>query len=215
MHFAASLTPVQRRSASGLAELFFILPSTMPVRKPSAPSPAPLAFPPSAPLLASFAPVVARDTRTLILGSLPGVASLAKSQYYGHPRNAFWRLVGDVLGLDLYAMAYEDRLATLLMHRIGLWDVIAQARRIGSLDSEIRDHSGNDLLALIATLPQLQTIAFNGGTAGKIGMKALGEQAGKYRVLLLPSSSPAYAAVSYAQKLEGWQQALNLTSANT
>ncbi|QJQ00493.1 DNA-deoxyinosine glycosylase [Herbaspirillum rubrisubalbicans Os34] len=213
MHFAASLTPVQRRSASGLAELFFILPSTMPVRKPSAPSP--LAFTPNDPLLASFAPVVARDTRTLILGSLPGVASLAKSQYYGHPRNAFWRLVGDVLGLDLYAMAYEDRLATLLMHRIGLWDVIAQARRIGSLDSEIRDHSGNDLLALIATLPQLQTIAFNGGTAGKIGMKALGEQAGKYRVLLLPSSSPAYAAVSYAQKLEGWQQALNLTSANT
>src|SRR4051812_10192514 len=96
------------------------------------------------PLLASFAPVVASDTRVLILGSLPGAASLAASQYYGHPRNHFWRLVGDVIGVDLVEMDYHARLTALLEHRIGLWDVIAEARRIGSLDSEIRDHTQND-----------------------------------------------------------------------
>ncbi len=160
------------------------------------------------PLLASFAPVVAPDTRILILGSLPGAASLAIRQYYGHPRNAFWRLVGEVIGVDLYAMDYAARLASLLQHRIGLWDVIAQARRIGSLDSEIRDHSGNDLLTLIARLPALETIAFNGGTAGKIGTKALGAKAQDYRVVVLPSSSPAHAALGYEDKRARWRAAL-------
>lgn len=152
--------------------------------------------------------MVAPDTRILILGSLPGSASLAIRQYYGHPRNGFWRLVGDVIGVDLYGMDYAARLSTLLQHQIGLWDVIAQARRIGSLDSDIRDHSGNDLLALIATLPALQTIAFNGATAGKIGMKALGALAEKYRVVVLPSSSPAHAAMSYEDKRARWSSAL-------
>lgn len=175
----------------------------MPTRKPVRQT---LAFTAADPLLASFPPVVARDTRTLILGSLPGVASLAASQYYGHPRNAFWRLVGDSIGVDLVGLGYQERLSTLLEHRIGLWDVIANARRIGSLDSDIRDHSHNDLLALLDTLPELRTIAFNGGTAAKIGMKALGERAPRYGILLLPSSSPAHASLSYAQKLKAWKQ---------
>ncbi|TWC64541.1 DNA-deoxyinosine glycosylase [Herbaspirillum sp. SJZ099] len=175
----------------------------MPTRKTG---PQPLEFTAADPLLASFAPVVARDTRTLILGSLPGVASLAASQYYGHPRNAFWRLVGDSIGVDLVGLDYETRLSVLLEHRIGLWDVIANARRIGSLDSAIREHSQNDLVTLIDTLPDLTTVAFNGGTAAKIGMKALGERALRYRTLLLPSSSPAHASLSYAQKLEIWRR---------
>lgn len=169
---------------------------------------APVAFTASDPLLASFPPVVAQDTQTLILGSLPSATSLALHQYYGHPRNAFWRLVGEVIGADLYGMAYEARLATLLEHRIGLWDVIANARRLGSLDSAIRDHSQNDLQALLSTLPQLHTIAFNGGTAAKLGLAALGSHAQRYRIALLPSSSPAYAALAYAQKLQRWRDAL-------
>ncbi|MCA1322852.1 DNA-deoxyinosine glycosylase [Herbaspirillum sp. alder98] len=168
----------------------------------------PVNFTASDPVLASFAPVVASDTRVLILGSLPGAASLAASQYYGHPRNNFWRLVGEVIGVDLVAMDYETRLSTVLAHQIGLWDVIANARRTGSLDSEIRDHTQNDLLTLIDTLPALKTIAFNGGTAAKIGLKALGERAGEYRIISLPSSSPAHASLSYDQKLTSWQ-ALN------
>ncbi|HEX3381279.1 MAG TPA: DNA-deoxyinosine glycosylase [Paraburkholderia sp.] len=153
-----------------------------------------------------FAPVVDADTRILILGSLPGEVSLAHGQYYAHPQNRFWKLVGDTIGLSLVELDYSARLRALLQHRIGLWDVVAEARRIGSLDSRIRDHASNDLLALIDTLPNLTTIAFNGGTAEKIGMKALGVRADQYRLVRLPSSSAAHASVSYAAKLAIWQQ---------
>ncbi|EEA03402.1 G:T/U mismatch-specific DNA glycosylase [Burkholderia sp. H160] len=153
-----------------------------------------------------FAPVVDADTRILILGSLPGEVSLAHGQYYAHPQNKFWLLVGEVIERDLVGMDYSTRLDTLLEHHIGLWDVVAEARRAGSLDSRIRDHASNDLIALIDTLPNLATIAFNGGTAARIGMKALGERAEQYRLVRLPSSSPAHASVSYAQKLDLWRQ---------
>ncbi|MBB5497371.1 DNA-deoxyinosine glycosylase [Paraburkholderia sp. MM5384-R2] len=153
-----------------------------------------------------FAPVVDADTRVLILGSLPGEVSLAHGQYYAHPQNKFWLLVGEAIERDLVGMAYSTRLETLLEHHIGLWDVVAEARRAGSLDSRIRDHASNDLIALIDTLPKLATIAFNGGTAAKIGMKALGERGEQYRLVRLPSSSPAHASVSYAQKLDIWRR---------
>ncbi|MBC8731040.1 DNA-deoxyinosine glycosylase [Paraburkholderia sp. UCT2] len=153
-----------------------------------------------------FAPVVDADTRVLILGSLPGEVSLAHGQYYAHPQNKFWLLVGEAIERDLVGMDYSTRLETLLEHHIGLWDVVAEARRAGSLDSRIRDHASNDLIALIDTLPKLATIAFNGGTAAKIGMKALGERAEQYRLVRLPSSSPAHASVSYAQKLDIWRR---------
>ncbi|MBB5407999.1 hypoxanthine-DNA glycosylase [Paraburkholderia sp. HC6.4b] len=153
-----------------------------------------------------FAPVVAADTRVLILGSLPGEVSLAHGQYYAHPQNKFWLLVGEAIERDLVGMVYSTRLETLLEHHIGLWDVVAEARRAGSLDSRIRDHASNDLIALIDTLPKLATIAFNGGTAAKIGMKALGERGVQYRLVRLPSSSPAHASVSYAQKLDIWRR---------
>ncbi|WP_211473570.1 DNA-deoxyinosine glycosylase [Collimonas humicola] len=151
----------------------------------------------------SFPPVVDQQVRTLILGSLPGVQSLAHSQYYAHPQNRFWKLLAEVVGVNLPALPYAERLPVLLAHGIGLWDVVAEARRDGSLDSNIRDHAHNDLTGLIARLPQLHTIAFNGGTAAKLGLKALGDQAGRYRILLLPSSSPAYTR-PYAEKLAAW-----------
>jgi hypoxanthine-DNA glycosylase len=153
-----------------------------------------------------FPPVVDQNTSVLILGSLPGEASLAHNQYYAHKQNRFWALVGEVIGEDLPAMGYTDRLRTLLEHRIGLWDVVAQARRTGSLDSQIRDHASNDLVALIDTLPALVAIAFNGGTAAKIGERALGARANQYRILRLPSTSPAHASLSYAAKLVLWRE---------
>ncbi|QCP51653.1 DNA-deoxyinosine glycosylase [Trinickia violacea] len=119
--------------------------------------------------------------------------------------NRFWHLVGDVIDEDLPAMDYAHRLDTLLAHRIGLWDVIAQARREGSLDSRIRDHATNDFAALVATLPNLAAVAFNGGTAAKIGMLALAESHAALDFVRLPSSSPAYAAVPYAEKLQAWE----------
>jgi hypoxanthine-DNA glycosylase len=152
-----------------------------------------------------FPPVVDVNTRVLILGSLPGEVSLSQGQYYAHRQNRFWLLVGDVIGENLNDLEYAERLQTLLKHRIGLWDVVAEARRSGSLDSNIRDHASNDLVTLVDTLPNLAVIAFNGGAAAKIGERALGERARQYRVLRLPSSSPAHAAVPYSAKLAIWR----------
>lgn len=143
----------------------------------------------------------------LILGSLPGEASLAQSQYYAHPQNRFWRLMGDLLEVDLISMAYGVRLDTLLAHRVGLWDVVAEARREGSLDSRIRGHAGNDLAGLVVSLPDLAAIAFNGGTAARLGMKALRDLALPHAMLSLPSSSPAY-TLDYAAKLTAWRAML-------
>ena len=148
--------------------------------------------------------MVDAHTRVLILGSLPGEASLAQAQYYAYKHNQFWRLVGEVIGEDLPAMAYDARLQALLAHRIGLWDVVAEAKREGSLDSKIRDHAGNDLAGLIASLPELAVIAFNGKTAARIGMQMLGEMGDRHAILQLPSSSPAY-TMAYADKLHAWR----------
>lgn len=143
------------------------------------------------------------DTRLLILGSLPGDASLKAGQYYGHPRNAFWRLVGDVLGQDLPALPYEARLTALGEAGIGLWDVIAGAERRGSLDADIRRAETADLKRLIDSLPRLRAIAFNGATAARIGRRSLAGVEGP-ALLDLPSSSPAYAALSPDRKSDAW-----------
>jgi hypoxanthine-DNA glycosylase len=151
-----------------------------------------------------FPPVVDTHTRVLILGSLPGEASLAQAQYYAYKHNQFWRLVGEVISQDLPNMDYAMRLQTLLAHHIGLWDVVAEAKREGSLDSQIRDHAGNDLAGLIASLPELAVIAFNGGTAERIGLKALARHGDHHHIIRLPSSSPAH-TLSYSEKLRTWQ----------
>ncbi|WP_226941354.1 DNA-deoxyinosine glycosylase [Janthinobacterium violaceinigrum] len=156
-----------------------------------------------------FDPVVDADTRLLILGSLPGEKSLAHSQYYAHPQNKFWMLLGEVLGVDLKSLPYEARLATLLAHGVGLWDVVAQAHRSGSLDSNIRNRDDNDLPGLLARFPAIRAIAFNGGTAAKLGIKVLGGQAPHYRIVELPSSSPAY-TLSYAEKQKKWSDLLSV-----
>ena len=150
-----------------------------------------------------FDPVVNAQTRLLILGSLPGEKSLAHSQYYAHPQNKFWALLGEVLGVDLTGLSYEARLATVLAHGVGLWDVVAQAQRTGSLDSNIRNRDDNDLPGLLARFPAIGAIAFNGGTAGKLGSKVLGDHASRYQIAHLPSSSPAHTR-PYAEKLGQW-----------
>lgn len=149
-----------------------------------------------------FAPVVDDETRILVLGSLPGDASLKAGQYYGHPRNGFWRLMGGVIGCDLTAVPYPDRLAALKGAGVGLWDVIAEAERKGSLDAAIRDAAPADLQRLIDSLPKLKVIAFNGATAATQGRRQL---AGVSSVTLidLPSSSPAHAR-PFAEKAARW-----------
>ncbi|MFN4235789.1 MAG: DNA-deoxyinosine glycosylase [Vogesella sp.] len=150
---------------------------------------------------ASFAPVVDADTRILILGSLPGDASLAAAQYYAHPRNQFWRLLGAVLAVPLADMPYPQRLAAMQQHGVGLWDVVAEASRRGSLDSAIRDARANPLAELVASLPALRVVAFNGQTAGKAAPQLA---ASGVPVLVLPSSSPAH-TLAFDKKLQEWQ----------
>lgn len=149
---------------------------------------------------ASFAPVVDDATRVLILGSLPGTKSLAVQQYYAHPQNAFWRLTGNIIGVDLAALAYSDRLAALLVAGVGVWDVVASARRAGSLDTAIRDIEGNDLMTLVASLPSLRLVAFNGQKAAAVGAPLLDPATPR---LTLPSSSPAHTMV-FAAKAAAW-----------
>ena len=147
-------------------------------------------------------PVARSDARLFILGSLPGDASLAASEYYAHPRNAFWRLVGAALGENLQPLPYAERLERLMERRIGLWDVVARARRTGSLDQAIRDAGHNPLADYLAGFPQLDAVAFNGTTASTIGRRLLGCSA-RLTLIDLPSSSPANTR-PFAEKEAQW-----------
>ncbi|WP_439534506.1 DNA-deoxyinosine glycosylase [Polymorphobacter sp.] len=158
--------------------------------------------PPAPARVASFPAVLGADTRVLLLGSLPGQVSLARAQYYGHPQNQFWRLIGAVLDTDLTALAYPARLAALTGAGIGLWDVIGSAARAGSLDSAIRAPEANPLAALVASLPALAAIGFNGAAAYRLGTAQLAGSA--ISMLPLPSSSPAYAAINFEAKRARW-----------
>lgn len=151
---------------------------------------------------AAFAPVVDDATRLLILGSLPGDASLKAAQYYAHPRNGFWPLVGGVLDEDLAALPYPTRLDRLKARGVGLWDVIASAERSGSLDAAIRSPEAADLRGLIDALPNLRAVAFNGGLAARLGRRILSDL-GDVAMIDLPSSSPAH-AISLSAKAEVW-----------
>ena len=150
----------------------------------------------------SMAPVGSDDAVLLILGSLPGEASLAAQRYYAHPQNQFWRLLGHAFGEPLAHMAYEDRLGRLAKRGVALWDVVGEARRMGSLDGAIREVTINPLTTFIESHPRLRSVAFNGGTAARIGRRAIGDRPG-LTLLDLPSSSPAY-TLPFADKAERW-----------
>ena len=150
----------------------------------------------------SFAPVADARTRVLVLGSLPGERSLASAQYYAHPQNHFWRLIGSVVERELVTLPYEERLAALLDSGVGLWDTVGAATRRGSLDSNIRGHSPNPLDRLVETLPALRAVGFNGAKSASLGMPQLAERSA-LTLVPLPSSSPAY-TIPFGAKLERW-----------
>ncbi|MET0365663.1 MAG: DNA-deoxyinosine glycosylase [Sphingobium sp.] len=158
-------------------------------------------------LHSAFDMVANEHTRVLVLGSLPGRQSLEARRYYANPRNQFWELMSPVAGVNLVPLDYAERLEALLTAGIGLWDVIATARRKGSLDSAIQDASANDLNSAIASLPALRAMAFNGGTAFRIGMQQLSPDAG-IAAIPLPSSSSAY-AVGIEAKRSAWRRLLS------
>jgi hypoxanthine-DNA glycosylase len=164
------------------------------------------------PIKRSMAPAGAKRPQLLLLGSLPGEASLAAQRYYAHPQNQFWRLLGQAIGEPLAAFDYGVRLECLAGRGIGLWDVVGEARRSGSLDGALRQVSANPLAVYLADQPQLRAVAFNGQTASKIGRRVLGDPA--LTLIDLPSSSPAY-TLAFAQKAERWSVLANFARAAT
>ena len=153
--------------------------------------------------LAGFGPVVGPRTRLMVLGSFPGVASLAQQQYYAHPRNQFWPILSALWGLDLRALPYPDRLGVLRERGLGLWDVYARVRREGSLDSAIEAAELNDLAGLRRIAPGLEAVAHNGAESART-MRRL--QALGFAVHRLPSTSPANAGWSFERKLAAWRE---------
>jgi len=157
--------------------------------------------------LVGLAPVFDARARLLVLGSFPGAASLQAAQYYAHPRNAFWPLMGNLVGeAELAAWPYAERLQALRRHRVALWDAVAACRREGSLDTAIEAAEPSDLIDLVARLPRLRAIACNGSLAHKQAVLALGPT--ELPVLRLPSTSPAHAGRSLADKIAEWRAAL-------
>jgi hypoxanthine-DNA glycosylase len=147
-------------------------------------------------------PVLGRDTRVLILGSFPGEASLAAGQYYAHPRNHFWPLIGALTATPLATMPYRERLAALRAHGIGLWDVYVACSRRGSLDGAIRDAERGEMSRVRRAAPALRLVCFNGQTAARAlpSWRSAG-----YATLALPSSSPAYTR-PFSEKLARWRE---------
>jgi hypoxanthine-DNA glycosylase len=153
-----------------------------------------------------FSAVVDKNTEILILGSLPGDVSIRKHQYYGHPGNDFWRLLGNAIGEDLQNKDYESRLETLKRHRIGLWDVFKAGNREGSEDSKIKDEEINQFSILKEMVPKLRLVCFNGKTSGEYEpiLREMG-----YETKILPSSSGANRRFLEKRELE-WKAAFKL-----
>jgi len=153
--------------------------------------------------LQGLPPVLDGRTRLLVLGSFPGVASLRAQQYYGHPQNQFWKILGALWGLDLVSQTYEDRLVTVRARGLGIWDVYSACEREGSLDTAIRQPELNDFSRVQRECPTLRAIAHNGGESFR---HAKHTQALGLPVYRLPSTSPANASWSFERKRLAWQE---------
>jgi hypoxanthine-DNA glycosylase len=152
-------------------------------------------------LLGGLPAVCGPDSRLLLLGSFPGAASLAAQQYYAHPQNHFWKILGALWSQSLVAMPYPARLDFIRARGLALWDVYAACERQGSLDSAIRHPVLNDFAGLLGRCPQLRAVAHNGGESFKHAAKV---QALQLPVSRLPSSSAANASWSFERKLAAW-----------
>lgn len=153
--------------------------------------------------ISSFPPIIDDVSKILILGSIPGVKSLEKQQYYAHPQNAFWKIIFTLLEEE-FTENYAERIQVLKKHRIALWDVIDSCERKGSLDSEIRNEEANQIAELLDEHPNIQAIFCNGGKSYKNLQKILGKDF-KIPIFLLPSTSPLH-TVSLEKKLEDWEK---------
>jgi len=151
----------------------------------------------------SFSPISHPNASVLILGTMPGVQSLTLQQYYGHPRNAFWKILFRVFETP-FSTDYEQRKSVLLENDIALWDVLEACVREGSLDSAIEQEVANDFDTFLKAHPNIRHIYFNGQKAAKY-FKQHVAVSDSYHLITLPSTSPANAGMSFEIKLMEWQ----------
>ena len=156
-----------------------------------------------------FAPIAKNDARILILGSLPGARSIERNEYYAHPRNAFWPIMRVLAGAE---GAYEQRCRALMDAGIAVWDVLASSVRPGSLDADIdlATAETNDFQSFFAAHPEISRVCFNGQAAAKIYRKRVQLDRSPTDLQILPSTSPAHAAMTIEQKLELWRTGIGL-----
>lgn len=152
--------------------------------------------------LRGLAPIVAPDARVLILGSFPSEASLAAKQYYAHPRNHFWPILGAVLREPLAELPYAERLERVKAHGIAIWDTIVACERPGSLDASIRNAERGEVRRIRRVAPNLAAVCFNGQTAGRA--RPVWDEAG-FATIVMPSTSPAY-TLPIDEKLARWRE---------
>lgn len=154
----------------------------------------------------SFPPQYNQDARVLILGSMPGVASLKAQQYYAFKHNVFWRIMENIFNIPT-TLAYQNRVAMLNQAGIALWDVLGGCEREGSLDSAIKEPQPNDIEQLLIECPTIELICCNGGASGRYLKRFFPNL--EVNTITLPSTSPAAATISYQEKLEKWSSALS------
>ena len=157
--------------------------------------------------IAGFPPIAAADARILILGSMPGVASLQAAQYYAHPHNAFWRIMGELIGFDP-VQPYGERVVALQVAHVAVWDVLQSCVREGSLDTAIEHDTivANDFADFFTRHPQIGQVFFNGGTAETCYRRYIAAAVDRpLQLTRLPSTSPANASYSFARKLDAWR----------
>lgn len=153
-----------------------------------------------------FPPVLGREPRLLVLGTMPSVKSLTEQQYYGHPRNAFWWIISKLCDFPL-DLPYESRIKHAMASGIAIWDVAHSCHRPGSLDANIDQSTlvANDIPQLLRDNPSIELVAFNGQAAAKLFKKFIGELSFSDGTLVLPSTSPANAGMKREDKLEKWK----------
>lgn len=154
-----------------------------------------------------FPAVADEQTTRMIIGSMPGVASLNAGQYYAHPRNAFWKIAAELFGAAYSFESYDAKLSLLLENGVGLWDVFASCDRDGSLDSDIRNAVANDFESFLKFHPKITALYFNGNKAYQSFMTAFKNKAFVQKLTLvpLPSTSPANARLTFADKIKAWK----------
>lgn len=154
--------------------------------------------------ITSFPPVVNAESRILILGSVPGIQSLEKQQYYAHPQNSFWKIIFKIFNED-FTTDYPARIKMLTDNNIALWDVIDSCERKGSLDSDIKNEEANKIEELLTNHPNIKAIFCNGQKSYKNLQRILGKDF-HIPVFVMPSTSPAYAALKFEEKLLHWEK---------